>query len=524
MVIPWKTLVALGCAALVGCATTRPSGSGNARIDRDSHVLLAELAREREEFVAAAEHYLAAAMISDEPRLAGLTTEMAHELGLDDIGLSAARRWRVLEPDNFRSTQFLGLFLLRTGDLEAAVSVYEELLATARIESAGLALIIEGLFEEDDSNGAIAVVSSLVEHHADAPEGHYGLARLALRANDYELAAVEARRAIELRPDWADAQLLLARVLVLTGRAEEGLALVEPLATPEADLEVRLQYAELLLSAGHGEEARARLDRILVENPGLPEAIRALAFLTLTQNDLEASREYFEQLRVQTRYREEAFYYLGRIAETEEQSLQAMRNYSRVTSGTNAVEAQMRAANVLYTQLGDADGALQHLREFGLGNPEYETEMLVAQGDLLLRMDRHEEATALIAAALEREPGNAMLERTQLQIYLVRAQDAVGRGELDAAGDLLVEGLRAYPGDVSLRYAQALLYQEQGRLRRAATALEALVADSPEDAGLLNALGYLLTDELDRHEEALGYIERALNLEPDNAAIIDSMG
>jgi cytochrome c-type biogenesis protein CcmH/NrfG len=146
MVIPWKTLVALGCISVVGCATTPPSGTGNTRIDLDSHVLLAELAREREEFTSAAEHYLAAAMISDEPRLAGLATEMAHELDLDETGLAAARRWRELEPDNFRSTQFLGLFLLRTGDIEAAVSVYEELLATARVESAGLALIVEGLF------------------------------------------------------------------------------------------------------------------------------------------------------------------------------------------------------------------------------------------------------------------------------------------------------------------------------------------------------------------------------------------
>lgn len=524
MAIPRKTIVALACGCLVGCATTTSPGTGNARIDLDSQVLLAELAREREDFVAATEHYLAAALISEEPRLAGLATEMAHQLDLNDIGLAAAQRWRELEPENFRSSQYLGLFLLRTGDLDGTVAVFEELLATARIEAAGLALIIESLIEEDDDQNVIAVVSRLVDNHPNIAEGHYGLARLALRADDYELATQAARRATDLRPEWPDAQLLLARVLVLTGRADEGLALVEALATPDADLEVRLQYAELLLSAGRGDEARERLDRILVENPGLPEAIRALAFLTLTQDDLEASKGYFEQLRVQARYREEAFYYLGRIAETEEQPLQAMRNYSRVTSGANAIEAQMRAANVLYTQLGDEEGALQHLREFGLGNPDYEIEMLVAQSDLLLRMDRHEEATEVIAAALESHPDNVMLERTQLQIFIVRAQAAVSRGELDLAEDLLSDGLHAFPGDVSLRYAQALLYQEQGQMRRAATALEALVADSPEDAGLLNALGYLLTDELDRHEEAFEYIERALKLEPDNAAIIDSMG
>jgi tetratricopeptide (TPR) repeat protein len=394
----------------------------------------------------------------------------------------------------------------------------------ARNQSAGLALIIEAIFDEADDEVIMALVARLVENHPDIAEGHFGLARLAMRTNDFELAVESARRATELRPEWIEAQLLVARALVLTNRAEEGLALVESLATEDAELEVQLQYAELLLSAGRADAARVRLDEILIANPGLPEAIRALAFLTLTQNELEDAQGYFEQLRVQPRFREEAFYYLGRIAETEEQPLQALRAYSRVTSGSNVVEAQLRAANVLYTQLDDGEGALQHLREFGLGNPDYEIEMIVSQSDLLLRMERHDEAAALVTEALERHPENPILEQAQLQLYLVRAQAAVGRGELDLADDLLREGLRLYPDDLSLRYAQALLFQEQGRLRRAASALEAIVADTPEDAGLLNALGYLLTDSLERHEEAYDYIEQALRLDPDNAAIIDSMG
>ncbi|MDH3417911.1 MAG: tetratricopeptide repeat protein [Gammaproteobacteria bacterium] len=524
MGIPYKIIVAIVLAWLASCATTGLPERGDRRADLDSYVLLAELAREREQFVEAAEHYLAAAMISEEPRLAGIAAEMAHQLELNDIGLAAAQRWREVDPNDPRSNQFLGLFLLRGGDLEGAVTVFEELLETARNEAAGLALIIEAIFDEADDAAVMALVARLVENHPDVAEGHFGLARLAMRVDEFELAVQSARRAAELRPAWIEAQLLVARLLVLTGRAEEGLALIESLATENAELEVQLQYAELLLSAGHADTARERLDEILTTNPGLPEAIRALAFLTLTQNDLEASQGYFEQLRAQPRFREEAFYYLGRIAETEEQPLQALRSYSRVTSGSNVVEAQLRAANVLYTQLGDQEGALQHLREFGLGNPDYEIEMLVSQSDLLLRMERHDEASAVITEALERHAENRILEQAQLQIYIVRAQAAVGRDELDLADDLLREGLRLYPDDLSLRYAQALLYQEQGRLRRAASALEAIIADTPEDAGLLNALGYLLTDSLDRHDEAYGYIEQALMLEPDNAAIIDSMG
>jgi tetratricopeptide (TPR) repeat protein len=299
---------------------------------------------------------------------------------------------------------------------------------------------------------------------------------------------------------------------------------VEGLAADSDEIEVQLQYAELLLSAGHEDAARERLDRILEESPGLPEAIRALAFLTLTQNELEAAKGHFNELRAQPRYRDEAFYYLGRIAESEDDSLQAMRSYSRVTSGSNAVEAQLRAANVLYTRLNDAQGALQHLREFGIANPDFEIEMFVAQSDLLMRMDRDEEAMQLIDDAVAENPESSLLEQAKLQIFLVRAQDAVSENELGLAEDLLGDALREYPDNVSLRYAQALLYQEQGRLRRAAAALEQLVADAPDDAGLLNALGYLLTDSMSRHHEAHDYIERALEIEPDNAAIIDSMG
>jgi len=519
-----KTIALLVLGWLAGCATTNVAQTGNNRVDIDSHVLLAELARDRNQLGEAAGHYLAAAKISADPRLAGLATEIAHQVGRDDIGLEAARRWHELDPGDFRSSQFLGLYLLRTGDLDAATAIFETLLGAARNQAAGLALIVEALFDEADDRIVIALISRLMADRPDIAEGHYGLARLALRSGNLQLAVESAQRAVALQPTWAEAQLLLARTLVLTGRPEDGLALVEKLATENTDLEVQLQYAELLLSAGRHDDARQRLDAILANNPSLPEAIRALAFLTLTQNELETAKGYFEQLRVQPRFREEAFYYLGRIAESEQQPLQAMRAYSRVTTGPNAIEAQLRAANVLYTQLNDQAGALQHLHEFGLANRDFEIEMLVAQSDFLLRMDRYEEATTLITDALEAHPQDPLLEQAQLQIYIVRAQEAVGREDLDDAAAVLREGLRAYPNDRSLRYAQALLYQEQGRMRRAANALEALVAEAPDDAGLLNALGYLLTDSLDRHTEAHSYLERALAIEPDNAAIIDSMG
>jgi Tfp pilus assembly protein PilF len=107
---------------------------------------------------------------------------------------------------------------------------------------------------------------------------------------------------------------------------------------------------------------------------------------------------------------------------------------------------------------------------------------------------------------------------------MIQAQSASERGALDDAEKLLNEALDRYPDNTSLRYSLALLYEDQDRNRKALDVLEALAEENPDDAAILNAYGYLLTDRFNRHKEARGYIERALALNPDNAAIIDSMG
>ena len=524
MANPRKTLSAIVVTWLAGCATGTLQQSSNPRVDLDSHMVLAAIARERQDGREAAEHYFAAALISDNRTLAELASEISRQFNLNELGLQAAELWQTLSPNEVRVYQFLGIFRLRSGDFDGAVAEFGQLLAATENHASALAFLVELLANEADTQTTTAVMAQLIAEYPGTPEGHYGLARLGLQSGDYSLALEHAERAVELRPEWIEAQLLYARILLISGRTLEGLALAETIAEERPELEVRLQYAELLLSAGQHDPARALLDDILVQNPGLPEAVRALAFLTLTLNDLDASRGHFTELRSQARYRDEAFFYLGRIAESENQALQAMRLYSRVIAGTNAVEAQLRAANLLSTTLGDQSGALQHLREFGIANSDYSTDMLIAETEMLLQLRRDEDAMQLLTNAVTESPNDQTLREAHVQLHVSIAQGAISREELDSAQDTLKDGLQRYRGDTSLRYARALLYQAQGRNRRSANALESLVRDQPDDAGFLNALGYLLTDQMSRHEQALEYLTEALALEPANPAIIDSMG
>ena len=521
----------LAAAILSACATTGGGPRESApedRIDVDSHVVLGEIALEQQRQEDAVRHYLDAATASDSPVYAERAARMAYRLSMSNLGRRATARWLTLAPDDERAHYFDGIFEFRSGRYEQSIDAFAALLAEMNETTlpSGIALVLEALSMEPAALAATAVMSEIVERFPGTPEGFYGLARLALRSGNFDMALENAEQAVEQVPDWLDARLLLARALLVSGRTDESLAMAEALAAENDGVEVRLQHAELLLSAGETDTARALLDEILTDNPGMPEAERALAFLALTQDDLDAATEHFEVLRGTPAYRNEAFYYLGRIDEQEEEFLQATRSYARVTEGTHAIEAQIRTSMIIYEQMSDADGALRHLREFGSANPRFESEMLLARGRLLLQMGEPERAIALLDDAIGDDPedANPALADAHVRFYVALAQDATDRADLDRARAWLDEGLDRYPGDPSLRYSLALLLQNQGRDRQAVGVLEGLVEDEPDNPAWLNALGYLLTDKFDRHTEARGYIQRALAMDPDSAAIIDSMG
>lgn len=511
---------------LAGCASTRVAPQED-RVAVDSYSLLGEIALADEREEEAARHFLDAARASDDVLLAERATRLAYETSLHEIGIEAVARWLELAPDDGRAHWFAGSFETRAGRLDRAIDHFESFVAAAEERgdlAGGLGLAIEALNAEPDTAAATRIMMALTEAYPGTPEGHYGLARLAMRSGDFDLALENARAATELRPEWLDAQLLYARTLLVAGRSDESLALARELASEYDDLEVQLQYAELLLSAGRPDEAETRLRGILDDNPGLPEATRALAFLALSQEDTEEAERLFDELRYDARYRDEAFYYLGRIAETENDTLKAQRSYARVTGGTHAVEAQMRVASILLGETDDPTAALRHLENFGEANPRFRSEMLVARGQLLVQSGRSDEALELLDAAIAQNPNDGTLHDAHAQLYVFLVDEASERGELDEARRLVETGLERHPEDVSLRYSHALLLQQLGQMRESVRVLEGLVADNPENPALLNALGYLLTDQFDRHAEARTYIQKALAMDPDNPAIIDSMG
>jgi len=73
-------------------------------------------------------------------------------------------------------------------------------------------------------------------------------------------------------------------------------------------------------------------------------------------------------------------------------------------------------------------------------------------------------------------------------------------------------------------FVQGSIYERQKKYDLAEESFRKVLADDPKNAMALNYLGYMLADRGTRVEEALGYIRRAVTLDPQNGAYLDSLG
>jgi tetratricopeptide (TPR) repeat protein len=73
-------------------------------------------------------------------------------------------------------------------------------------------------------------------------------------------------------------------------------------------------------------------------------------------------------------------------------------------------------------------------------------------------------------------------------------------------------------------FVQGSIYERQKKYDLAEERFKRVLANDPLNAQALNYLGYMLADRGLRLEEAVGYLKKALEIDPQNAAYLDSIG
>lgn len=477
----WRVLSRYGGLLLVALALA-PFRASAGSTDALEAALRAEFARVDGDRRAAAHGWYLAAQASGRADHA----ERATQLALLERDYAQARRalalWRAAAPEAEEVELLEAVAALGLGDAAGAERALTLLLARGGRERAYKVLRLLSTEEARPlAAGLLEVLIELPSFRALPPED-VPVVPLALRLGAIDLAERVAGTASTQYPKSARAWLwraLVAQARKRTDAAAEYLTRAVSLA-PQ-DVELRLALAQQLNDNG----ARAEIDRLLAAAPVQDELILAarIAYLAASK-DRRALRRLERQIERQRGLDpEQRAFFLGQLAELAEDRDRALAAYRRVRQGPKAGEAQLRIA------------VLEAARDWS-----------TAQALLQRLQDQAEDPT------LRRDA------------YLLEAELLSGRQAYGEAAEVLSRALGVFLDDADLLYARALAYAQAEQVEHAELDLRLLIARDPNHGHALNALGYTLADRTDRLDEAYQYIRRALELLPNEAAVIDSMG
>ena len=449
------------------------------------HVLAAEIALHADDYLAAVAEYMKAAELSDRPEVAMQATRLAFDFGFDKPAVKAAKRWVELDPESDEALVHLAQLQLRTGDVRSARRNFSKLIERGSRAPDERLFTLMGFISQEDPHDADELMRALAKPYKDSALAQYAAAAVALQADEIDYAMAAAERAMELDPEWLKPKLLYGRAMLMSGEVEKAIDYTARLIgdDPDPDPDARMELALMYMTSGQEDYALSQVNQVLLERPSRSDALRMMAIINFRQNNLDAAWDDFEDLLASGDYSSDALFYLARIADIRGEQDRAIRLYSQVQGGNNAVASQRRAAVIMARQKDDLDGAIERLDKFADARPMFAIDMLVAKAGLLGSVGKYDEALQLFDKAITYRPD-----------------------------------------DESLALSRAELLLTVGRLDESVAAYRAAAKRWPDSAMTLNAFGYTLADRTDQYKEAEKLIRKALKYDPESPAIIDSLG
>ena len=444
-------------------------------------LLVAEFAIRRQDYQTALNNYLEQSSILEDSGVASHTTHLAQFMQKDAQALRAAQLWLEQEPDNLEAHNTAATLLARS---RRPVQALPHMSFVARSgKQANFPLLLQG-FDQIAATDQSQLVQGLNELALEFPEDPALLLTLALvnaEFKQYEQALGRLDSLFKIEPYQHQALLLEARILTQTEAKKPFARIKRTLKTNPEDSRLRLEFARLLTNIDI-DAAREQFEVLSLQSPDDADLLLSLALINREIGDNVVAVTYLEQILATGKRTDEAHYYLGRIAEEDKQLQQALANYMQIGDSRQYLAANQRIGQIL-----------------------------VSEGQL-------EDSHSWFLQQRQRVPSRSE------QLFGIEAEVLSSEGALQASLEVLNAGIDAYPDSASLRYARSMLGQQQSDIAMMEADLRAILARDPNNATALNALGYTLADQTDRLNEAHSLISRALELDPAEPAILDSMG
>jgi len=392
----------------------------------------------------------------------------------------------------------------------------------------GLAMVYADL---GDTTQAADLLKKLAAKNP-TPRSLQALAAAYEQMHEYALAAETLKRTLELSPPNAtELKRFLAADLRKATQLQEALKVYQDLVTEEpSDAESYLRISNIYTQLRDFAKAREAEDKaraiepnnleirynevVILESEGkMSEATGRLKEIL----DTTAKKNYTKEERdnrIILLERLSGFYSLN---DQIEPAVEALRQVAELDHDQDAA---MAAKIVLTYRLGKDLTKAQREADAALKKWPEDRALRASRADVLADMGQTDAAAAEMRKLLD--------GKSDLEIYLELAGQIYDRGRkfdeeakaLDAAEKLAV----SKEDKIGIWFQRGAMYEKMKKIDLAEVEFRKILEVSPDYAPALNYLGYMLADRNVKLAEALTLITKALDLEPNSGAYLDSLG
>ena len=437
-----------------------------------------------------------------------------------------------LEPDNVDDHLLLGRLYRLNNDLRKAESEFKIAVKLQPDSEEAVTTLAYLYNEEGDSARAAETLSSIPDLSRSA-KLYSALGYTYEQRKEYKQAITAYRKAIELDRDNLDAIRGLAQNLLNDGQTDAALEQYKIIAesNPE-DAQTYLRMAEIYRRNGQFDLA--------LENLKKAES--------MVQDSMEVPYNMAAVYQAQGRYDEAAQVLQDLVKKTDKPD----NSYSQSEKNNRAVF--LERLGTVYRDNNNEQLAIetfQKMLPLGDDNAERGYQQII---DTYREAKQWQKATDAAKEATQKLPndrGLKMVYAAQLadmgqadagleqvksllngtpqdrEVYITLAQMYTRMKRWDDAEGALDKAAQLSTKDEDKEYVEFLrgsTYERQKKYDQAEETFRKVLATDPQNAAVLNYLGYMLADRGVKLDEALIMIKKAVELEPANGAYLDSLG
>ncbi|MGA3328444.1 MAG: tetratricopeptide repeat protein [Terriglobia bacterium] len=329
---------------------------------------------------------------------------------------------------------------------------------------------------------------------------------------------------------------------------------------------LRRYYAEALLSAGKSDAARRELQKVIESEPDDGTSYKRLATIDREEGRFDEARQELEKAKSLSPDDQEIPYQQAQLESTvgnDDKAVEILKGLVKQSERPGGQYTGQEANNraLFLERLGSvyrdqqkfpqAMDTFQQIQALGpLQGPraemliietlrlQHQSDKAMAEADGAVKTYPKDQDLAILRATMLGERGHVDEAVAQMRtfltqrspdraIYISIAQVYLQAKRFDDAEKAIQKALDLSPTPEDREYAlfvQGSIFERQKKYDQAEQTFKKVLSVDPLNASASNYLGYMLADRGVRLEESVKYIQKALVLEPNNGAYLDSLG